>query len=334
MGDRPTRAPRFRPADEPPPIQLTDDDIAILWHVYRHRLIDSEAIYSLFPNRSRQQLSRRLGAMFHARYLGRPPQQIEHFAAGGGSKPFVYALEREGARVLRDRFGVPVKIERWLQKNKEVQQRNIKHTLATTRFMVALETACRARGNVRLIPFDELLATYAPAQTKKLPYPDVIRAPIAWNGHSGGEGTRPDRIFGLEYRDRPAGKNRTFFYLEIDEGHETVEPGERQRKAPSFFRRSSILRKLVVYAFAHRAHMHEKHFGFGAAARILTVTTTRARIESMRETYRRHLMPEPMRIQPGLFLFTHQRALYDHQADLLALSWSNGIGNPVSIDGR
>jgi hypothetical protein len=42
----------------PPSIILTDDDLAILWHVYRHRLLDSESIYRLFPERSEQQLSR------------------------------------------------------------------------------------------------------------------------------------------------------------------------------------------------------------------------------------------------------------------------------------
>jgi hypothetical protein len=334
MASKGAPGPRFRRDGSPPSFQLTEDDAAILWHVWRHRLIDSAIIFKLFPHRSEQVLRDRLKLLFRGRYLGRPGRQIARYEPGGGTKPMVYGLDREGARVLRDRFGAAVGVDHWGQKNREVKKTHIDHTLATTRFMVAHELACRRRGDVRLLPFDELLATLAPERTKRAAIPDRWRVPIAWNGHRGEEGTRPDRIFGLEYAHQPVGKNRSFFYVEIDEGTETIEPGERQQRSAAFFRQSSVLRKFIIYAFSRMHRLHERHFDFASTPRILTVTTTPARAAAMQETYERHLLPQPLAVPPGMFLFTDKDTLAAHDGDVLAMPWRNGVGKEVWIDGR
>ena len=333
MGNRQQQSPRLKREDDrdPPSIRLTDDDTAILWHVFRNRLIDSDSIYRLFPNRSKQQLSRRLNALFRAHYIGRPRRQIELFPPGEGSNHLVYGLDREGARLLSEEHGAAINRYHWLQKNNELTRTNIAHTLATTHFMVDLEIAAREHGRIRVIPFDELLATFAPSRTRALPLPERIRVSVNWNGHEGDEGTIPDRIFGLEYLALPKGQNRSVFFLEIDEGNETVVPGEGQQKSASFFRRSSILRKFLIYALAYRARIHESHFGFAAAPRILTVTTSKVRVESMQRAYREHLAPQPLAIKPGLFLFLTRS---NGEPLSMQTDWQNGAGHIARLDGH
>ena len=332
--------PRFRRESKdgevivPPPFRLTPDDTEIFLHVYRNRLIDSASIYRLFPHRSEQRLSRRLKALFLAHYLGRPPRQIELYRPGGGSEHFVYGLDREGARVLRGILQMDIPIYHWLQKNTEIKKTNIDHTLGVTRFMVNLELAARKRQNIRLIRFDEIITKLVPERTRNRRDPDRWQAPINWNGHEGKEGTRPDQIFGIEYLDRPEGKNRAFFFFGQDEGSETIEPGERQRKSRQFFRSSSFLRKMIVYAFSHHERMHERHFGFAATPRILTVTTTPERAANMRRLYDTYLKAKPLETKPGLFLFASVAEVEAHGEDILAMPWTNCAGQQVFLDGR
>jgi len=320
--------------DVPLSFRITEDDVTTLLHVYRNRLISSHDIYRLFPDRSPQTLSRRLNKLFRAQYLGRPPEQLRLIIPGTGSEHIVYGLDKEGARLLRDRLGFNVPLYHWVQKNNEIGRRNIAHSLAVSRFMVDLELSVRKIGDIRIIPFDELLEIYAPARTKSNPTPDRWRAPINWKGHDGEEGTQPDSIFALEYTSRKGEANRAFFFLEIDEGNETIVPGERQQKSGRFFRSSSILRKMIVYAFSHRDKAHERVFGFRSAPRILTVTTSRVRVETMQKAYQEFIQPNPLAIQPGLFLFTSKDDLIKCGGNPISLSWLTGLGKPIHIDGR
>jgi hypothetical protein len=335
MARRPSR--RFQRSqtsdDSTANIRLTEDDINILLHVYRHRLLDSECIYSLLPGRSQQQISRRLNLLFRHHYLGRPPRQVELFPAGDGSHHLVYGIDREGARVLKERFGLKVSTYHWLQKNRELTRTNIAHTSATSRFLTRLEVAVQRSGKARILHLDEILRDYAPEATKRKPIPERWQVDIHWNGYRGREGTRPDRIIGIEYADLPKEKNRSFFYVELDEGNETIEPTIDQRRLASFFRKSSILRKFLVYSFSHLSRAHEAHFGLPIAARVLVVTTTRKRIDAMRQCFMRHFRKQPLVAPPGLFLFA-ERTACEASDDLFAMPWIDAEGKPRHIDDR
>lgn len=317
-----------------PNIALTGDDVSILRLIHQHRLIDSKAIYRLFPARSEQQLSRRLHILFRRHYIGRPPKQIELLQPGTGSNHIVYGLDREGARFLKERFGLSVKPYHWLQKNNEITRSNIAHTVSTTDFLVNLEVSVRTSKRARIIHLDELLAEYAPQATRNATIPDRWSADINWQGHRGREGTRPDRVFALEYFNLPVGRNRSFFYLENDEGTETIEPGIEPRQLTGFFRKSSILRKFVVYSFSHTARAHERHFGFPKPPRILILTNISTRVDSMQTTFKKHFSREPLVIQPGLFLFADKHQVAKAGAALLAMPWRNGDGKITHIDDR
>lgn len=314
-------------------IRLTEDDIQILLAVYRHRLLDSQSIYSLFSDRSEQQLSRRLNLLFRHHYLGRPPKQLELYPPGEGSHHIIYGIDREGAKLLRERFGVRVSPYHWLQKNREITRTNIAHTAATSRFVTKLEVAIARSGRARLLHLDEILRDYAPEATKRRPIPERWQVDLNWNGYRGREGTRPDRIIGIEYANLPTSNNRSFFYVELDEGNETIEPTIDPRQLGSFFRKSSILRKFLVYSFSHLTRAHEAHFGLPVSARVLIVTTSRKRIDAMRDTFMRHFRKQPLVVQPGLFLFAEKEKC-EASGDLFAMPWMDADGKTRHIDDR
>src|SRR5258705_11644002 len=85
-----TRRPRFRRASEPPVFRLTEDDVEIVRHVARHRLIRSTHIAALV-GRSLDRTNDRLLRLFHAGYIDRPRAQLDPFPPYG-SAPYIYAL--------------------------------------------------------------------------------------------------------------------------------------------------------------------------------------------------------------------------------------------------
>ena len=296
-------SPRFKRPATPPVVQLTDDDDRILFHVFRHRVIDAAMLYALFPERSQQKLSRRLNALRKAGYIDRPVQQMERVRTTGGSAPLVYAIDRRGAERLRDVHGLDLLASRWRQKNREIRGRSIQHGLSTTRFMVSLELATRAHGATSLLHTDQLMARFLPERKAWQGAPLTLRTRVDWHGYRGEEGTAPDRAFALHYHDRPSGRDHQVFLLEIDQGTETIEPGERRIRSRSFFRDTSLLRKFVVYASTFRARAHRAQLGVDAF-RVLTVTTSSERAAQMQATYQKHLSKAPNGVNPGLFLFT------------------------------
>ncbi|WP_436644543.1 replication-relaxation family protein [Microbaculum sp. FT89] len=323
-------SPRFKRPKARPNVQLTEDDLAILWQVYRHRVIDAESIRSLFPNRSEQQLTRRLRALYDAQFLDRPRQQNSTRRQVAGSSPMVYALDREGARLLRDEHGAIVGSDRWAQKNRELRGHNIEHALETTRFMVGLEQAVRRRPALELIHFDEILHGAPRQRTSARRQDTTIRTRMDWHGYGEEEGTAPDQIFGLRYLDKPDGQNRRFLFLEIDRGTETILPGERKLKSRSFFRDTSVMRKFVVYAQAFRNEAHKDTFGI-PVFQVLTVTTNPARVIEMQRAFEQHLAVRPYVVKPGLFLFTDFETIARHDGDLLSVPYVNGGGKEVLI---
>jgi plasmid stabilization system protein ParE len=99
----PTRRPRFRRASEPPAFRITDDDVAIVRRLARHRFLRSPHIAALV-GRSLDRTNDRLLRFFHAGYLDRPRAQLDRFPSG--SPHIVYALADRGARLLIECDGI------------------------------------------------------------------------------------------------------------------------------------------------------------------------------------------------------------------------------------
>lgn len=316
------RRPRYRRADVPN-FSLTDRDIEILKIVARHRFIRSREIIALlramFPGTSEQQVLRRLSLLFHSQYLSRPRAQQERYRAGGGSDPMLYALGNAGSDLLADKFGFRRSAVDWTAKARTAKRGEIEHALEVTEFMVALELACRARGTLRVIYLDEILATVAPPETRANPRPYFWPVTVQWRGRETVIHPIPDKIFGIQDMERPEGRNRKFFFLEADRG---TMPAVRFDLT-----KTSYLRKLLSYAQTYRSGIHAKAYGF-SNIRVLTVAPGRKRIESIAEAYRAHaarLCP------PGVFLFAARQRIAT--GDLLDDVWTDANGRGCSIVG-
>src|SRR5436309_11998823 len=97
------RRPRFRRTSEPPAFRVTDDDVAIVRQLARHRFLRSTHIAALV-GRSLDRTNDRLCHLYHAGYVDRPRAQLDYYPTIG-SGPIVYALADRGARLLIERDG-------------------------------------------------------------------------------------------------------------------------------------------------------------------------------------------------------------------------------------
>lgn len=290
--------PRFRREGAVPRIELTDDDVSILRHVFRHRFIRAEDLYRLL-GRSPDRLSRRLTLLYRAGFLDRPIAQIDRYKQGG-SQSLVYGLGNAGARYLKEATGVPIGSADWRSRNRTFTRENLDHTLAVTRFMVDVELECRSRPDLTLIPFEEMLAN-APEATRRSKRPDAWAVPIQWHGGKASVTIAPDAIFGLR-KVRPDGSAaRSYFFVEVDRGTMTIVPSEAVRDSDVFPYRATILRKLYAYADSFRQKLHEERFGVNVP-RVLFLTTSDTRAEAMKAAADTHVV-QPMRLPPALFRF-------------------------------
>ena len=322
-------SPRYRKDDPEPAIQLQPDDIEILWHVFCNRVIDAKSIYALFPNRSAQVISRRLNRLRKGPrpFLDRLPQAMNRLQFRRGSDPQAYALATHGAQALRIHRGIELPEHRWAQKNRELRTSTIQHDLATSRFTSRLwRDAALAGGDVRAIYQQEFTATPKEGEVvRRGGLKNTLRTNITnWHGYRGEQGTAPDRIFAVV-----ANGVRQYFFLEIDEGTETIVPGEARLREQGFWRDTSVLRKFVIYASAFETKAHTATFDI-PVFRVITVTTKPGRAEAMQEACRTHLK----HVRPGLFLFADWERLAEHREPLLSFPFEDTANRCFRFNGK
>jgi hypothetical protein len=300
------RRPRFRRAAEPPPLRLTEGDLAIVREIARHRFLRSTHIAALV-GRSIDRTNDRLSRLFHAGYIDRPRAQLDYYPTSG-SAPMAYALADRGARLLADRHGVG-----WDRKNHQAGRPFIEHQLAIAEFYVALQRSTRDRSGVRLIHPSELVAAF-PTETRALRNPLSLRVSLSEEGMSLDIGVVPDLIFGLRFPDG----SRRCFMVEMDRGTMPITRSD--------LRQTSFERKMRVYLQAHACLEHERRFGW-KTFRVLTVTTDAHRTRSIVETLRQLHIPQSP--GPALFFFAPRDELLS--CDPLSYIWHDGNGRAVRL---
>lgn len=323
-------SPRFALAKNPPGIRLTPDDEQIIWNVYRHRLMSAYSIYSFFPTRTQDKIGRRLNLLRNNRYLTRLPQQKEKllYRPGGGSDYLIYGLGDEGARWLADHHGVKLVTRGWSTKNKSLGWKHINHTVSTSGYIADTQMAEFQNDHIEIIHFDEITRTLAPEENRRKAVPLKFRTPFGWRGQSGEIGIEPDWFFGLRLVDGQPGKDRAFYFFEMDMGTESIVP--KNVKGPRFLQNSTPLQKMVIYSNAFRHKAHKKAFGI-ETFRVLFMTSSPERVRNMQEAWKDHLSDTR---QPGLFLFADFQTRQQHQGDLLSMPWQTASGRDVYLDGR
>jgi hypothetical protein len=307
-----TRRPRFRRASEPPAFRLTDDDVAIVRQLARHRFLRSTHIATLV-SRSLDRTNDRLSRLFHARYLDRPRAQFDYYPTAG-SAPFVYALADRGARLLIEHDGIEFANVEWSRKNRNAGRPFIEHQLEIRDFYVGLQCAARARADVQLVHPDEMVATF-PDQRVAARNPCTLKVTLSHRGVMHETGLVPDFAFGLTLTDG----SRRYFLVEIDRGTMPVVRSDT-------FRQTSFAEKMRAYLTAHAAKQHERQFGW-KTFRVLTVTTDARRAQSMKEALRQLRVAH----SPGapLFFFATRDELRGN--DPLAHTWQDGNGREVRL---
>src|SRR5437667_5895445 len=143
----PPRRPRFRRASEPPAVRLTDDDVAIVRELARHRFLRSTHI-AVLVGRSLDRTNDRLKGLYHHAYLDRPRAQLDYYSTRG-SDHMAYGLADRGARLLIERDGIEFANVEWSRKNREAGRPFIDHQLAIMDFYVALQIATRDSDDLR-----------------------------------------------------------------------------------------------------------------------------------------------------------------------------------------
>jgi hypothetical protein len=317
------RLPRFvRQPRAVPSFEITERVEEILKLVARHRFITSAQIIALiealFPGASVQKLLRQLQVLYHAGYISRPKAQVETYKAGSGSRPLVYALGNKGIDLLAAKHNFRRVSVDWTARARTAVRGEIDHALEITDFMTSLEIACRRRGTVQVIHFDEILATIAPEETQASKRPYQWPVALRWKGSDLVLHPTPDKIFGIRDLERIEGKNRRFFFLEADRG---TMPTER-----SDLNKTSYLRKIVGYAHTYKHDLHIKRYGL-PNVRVLTVTPGRQRINNIIASYRTHAAAL---VSPKFFLFADRGGL-SRAEDFLDYPWVTASGEQVRL---
>lgn len=306
------RRPRFRRAAEPPAFRVTDDDVAIVRQLARHRFLRSTHIAALV-GRSLNRTNYRLSRLFHAGYLDRPHAQLDLFPSAGSSY-LVYALANRGARLLIECDGIEFANVEWSRKNRLAGRPFIRHQLEIMDFYVGLEGATRARADVQLMHPEELVAAF-PDQRVSGRNPFTLRVTLSHRGVMHEMGLVPDLAFGLTLPDG----SRRYFLVEIDRGTMPVVRSD-------ILKQTSFGEKMRAYLTAHAAKQHERQFGW-KTFRVLTVTTDDRRARSMMEALRQLQVPH----SPGasLFFFATREEL--RGVDPLQHTWRGGNGREVPL---
>ena len=242
----------------------TERDIEIFKLLARYRYLPSDYIHAFIGGNAKA-LTRRLNLLSRKPnlYLARPHQQRE--SASANHRPLIYELDERGIRVLRERGAlVPQK----------GYHRNFAHELMVAEIMASIELGTREHPHIRLIPWQEILATeHTPRSTRESPSPASIPVKFALRGEQLSVSLTADgQPFGLE---RVVGGKRSFLFfpgIEADCGTEPLDASDADR--------SSIAKKFAAYAAIAEQGIFRSHFGFPNFF-VPFITSTNARMLSM-----------------------------------------------------
>ncbi len=302
-----TRRPRFRRASEALAFRVTEDDIAIIRHVARHRFVRSTHIAALV-GRSIDRTNDRLCHLYHAGYIDRPRAQLDYYPTKG-SAPMVYALADLGARLLRERGEIDLPGIDWGRRNLEAGRPFIEHQLEIADLEVAAQLSAE-RSGYHYVNAEDIVSELPAVADANRGNPFALRVTVAHQGMRHEIGLVPDIAFAIDFKKG----GRRNFVAEIDRGTMPIIRAD--------FSQTSIERKLRSYLSAYVSRVFEQRFGW-KFFRVLFVTSDDSRVRSMIEALR-SIQP-PGAAGSSLFLFASRDALC--VADPLTANWHGVDGS-------
>ncbi|MEO8391729.1 MAG: replication-relaxation family protein [Chloroflexota bacterium] len=240
------RARRDTRRSDPTPMRLTERDLDILQAVYACRVLTTQQLQMLFFP-SLPTAYARLSLLYHQGLLDRKFLAVY---ADKMNTPILYVLDRQGAEVLQRERGIEVN---WSREAKHVTITFLEHTLAINQVRVALDKACWQTDGFELLEWlgeNELKADYDRV---------TIRTD---SGRSQNISLIPDSYFSLQ---TPRGV--AHFFLELDRGTMTTK---------------RFKSKILAYQVYYASGAYQRRYGT-RSLRVLTVTTTTGRTESLRK---------------------------------------------------
>ena len=242
---------------------ITPRDIETFTALNRHRYLRANFIHRLVGG-SKQNVCRRLGILFKAGYLSRPPQQLQSFNARYA--PRVYELTPKSRAVLQQ-HGVAVR--EW---HGEIQ---FWHRLMIADIVSSFEVLAKING----LPFKDQWDILANK-------PMTLTASIEWGKLKSDKPIEPDALFAV---------GNTYLLLEADRGTESVER--------SNLHQASYLRKLLCYRDVLTKHTAQHEWEIPDPI-VLTVTTKATALANILKLFIRFASHYSKRIQNHMLLPT------------------------------
>ena len=280
------RAPKFkRKPQQIGGLKLQKRDIEIISLAHDYRFLNSDQIKVLVDG-SEQGILRRLQKLFHHGFLDRPPSQILYPLAG--TQKMVYALGDKGADLLAEKSGVDRGKIKWNEKNKEIKDRHIQHTLMISNFRVCLELALRDLPDTNFLFWEK----ENPKELKDYVYIKDLQ----------GRGIKasivPDGFFGIQ---DPKGK--MYWFMEADQSTMT---------------NARFFKKMRAYWNWWRQGRHSKRFGI-KAFRVLTITKSEQRKENLRRITQQ--ADDKQRGSPMFWFATEKKYSIQRPESILEAIW-------------
>jgi hypothetical protein len=191
-------------------------------------------------------LRRRLRQLVKQEYIERLTLPLRREAPiGNPPDAFVYYLSQRGILKAKE-YGFADDDYRY---TREKSILFLPHDLLITKIHLTLELATRGTS-LELVAWEQRRSVL-----------------LDWAEYRGGRlSVNPDALFGLKDREKPEGKNATYFFLEVVRSRES----DYQRQ------QSYFMRKMQGFVGYHRDGWHRSRYGI-ANFRVITVTPTKQR---------------------------------------------------------
>jgi len=242
-------------------IRLTLRDLEILHTLHTARYLTTPQVERLFwPGGTRgcaKACQERLRLLHQHGLVRRISLPIRR---GDKPKPYVYALDRQGAELLVSELGVESGELDWRPKTQEEHYPFLEHLLTTTDFRIALGQACAQTG-VQLQEWVD--------ERELKTGPNVVYVNL--RGPQGGSvraAVVPDASFVLAREGRLG-----VFFLEVDLKTVTV--------APSKWERRGWMRRIRTYDAYFKSESYRARYG-SRRTRVVTVTSSALRLRNLK----------------------------------------------------
>ena len=263
---------------------------------------------ALLDGGSETNLGRHLSNLFDHQYIDRPDKQ-RHGYRVGENPPIAYRITRLGLNLLEEATALSIPHLAWSTKDQKAKPASIEHTLRTGDIVIGFSLDATRLGlklfdHYQLLPF----------------FPEETRAANSFKlifdqSDSRAKALRrviPDRL--LNVQNDAARRN---FAIECDMGTMSII-GLKQPEDGKF------ARKIAGYWHAFERELHTARWGF-KSFRVVTVTTSPQRIDTMREAVRTIVGKDTK-----LFVFTTFQE-YFSSSPLTSPIWQTSSGERTTL---